>query len=81
MHGQARQECAAPSTLTETVCLLVSHHLRQDGLGNYVIGVDSVAAIILRVFEHGLRSAADESAVELAHRPWASAVWAYDARA
>ena len=52
-----------------------------DGLGNYVIGVDSVAAIILRVFEHGLRSAADESAVELAHRPWASAVWAYDARA
>ena len=51
-----------------------------------MIGVHSVAAILLRVFEHVLRFAADESAVELiqvllAQRPWASAVWAYDARA
>ena len=56
-----------------------------DGLGKYLIGVDSVAAIILRVLEHGLRFVADESVVELtqvllAHRSWVSAVWAYDAR-
>ena len=54
-------------------------------MGKYVIGVDSVAAIILRVLEHGLRFVADESVVELtqvllAHRSWVSAVWAYDAR-
>ena len=29
MHGQARQERAAPSTLTKTVSLLVSYYLRR----------------------------------------------------
>ena len=65
----ANQDCQSSSFILS----------QTDGLGNYVIGVHSVAAVILRVFEHGLRFAADESAVELiqvllAHRPWASAV-------